>query len=122
MKNEILQCPAVIETIRTLVDGGLKITIDTPELIPEDITTLMQLKNKEGYFVFKPNRIIEEDILTLPEEPVEKFKKNKSPSERLYNTLFVYWSQQGSKGVFDNFYKAYIEKKINEIKEKLQNE
>jgi hypothetical protein len=122
MNNELLQCPAVIETIRTLVDGGLKITLDTPELTATDITTLMQLKNKAGYFVFKLSQLIEEDILTIPEEPIEKFKKNKSQSERIYNTLFVYWKQQGSKGEFADFYKKATEKYINSIKDKLEPE
>lgn len=122
MNNELLQCEGVIETIRTLVDRGLKITLETPELKPQDITTLMGLRNKAGYFLFKPSRFMAEDISNIPEKPVEDFAKNKKPSVRLYNTLFVYWKQQGIGGEYDDYYKAYIEKRIKEIKDKLEPE
>lgn len=48
--------------------------------------------------------------------------KNKSKSEELRNILYVYWSQQlsGKYPNFDKYYNAYMDKHIDNIKEKLQ--
>lgn len=99
MNKELLQCPAVIDGIRTLVDRGLKITLDLPELVPEDVATLISLRNQEGYFVFKPSRIIEEDIISLPEEPVEKFAKNKSLAKGNIMFCFFYGNKVEAKEI-----------------------
>lgn len=122
MSNEILQVEGQITKITTLSDGGLNLTVNTPDLIPEDITTLMGMKNKQGYFVFKLSHMIEQDIISLPEEPVEKFNQKKTPSVRLRNVLFVLWTQNGSKGSFDNYYNDKMELIINSLKEKLEPE
>ena len=102
---DILQVQGVIESFKTLADGGLQLKVGTPDLTPEDAAILLSLKGREGYFVFKPSRLIEQDILTLPEEPVEKFIKKKSPSQRLYNIIFLIWKNNGSKGLFEDYYK-----------------
>jgi len=120
MSNEILQVEGQITKITTLSDGGLNLTVNTPDLIPEDITTLMGMKNKLGYFIFKLSHMIEQDILNLPEEPVEKFRKNKTPSERLYNVIFLLWKQNGSKGTYEDYYKQKMELIISSVKEKLE--
>lgn len=120
MPNEILQVEGQITKITTLSDGGLNLTVNTPDLIPEDITTLMRMKNKLGYFVFKLSHMIEQDILNIPEEPIEKFAKNKSPSKRLYDVIFILWKQNGSKGVYEDYYKQKMELIINSVKEKLE--
>lgn len=46
---------AVITEIKTTSDGGYKIKIDLPELEPEDMTKLLQMKGKEGAFAFAPD-------------------------------------------------------------------
>jgi hypothetical protein len=45
----------------------------------------------------------------------------KSPSQRLRDVLYVLWEHRGSKGDFEQFYIASIEKVINRIKEELDN-
>jgi hypothetical protein len=121
MTNNTLQVPAEITSFKTKgVDVILTVDI-IQELMPEDMTTLMMLRNKPGYFVFKPEKFIEEDIITLPEK-YDLEAGEKTPSQRLRSVLFVFWNQKRKdKGVdFDSFYKDQMEKFINSVKDKLE--
>jgi hypothetical protein len=123
MENEILQIPSIIpqDGIKTMKDGGVRIVVETQELLPEDITTLMRLRNQIGYFVFKPEKFIEEDIISLPEK-YELEAGEKTPSQRLRSVLYVFWDQKKrDKGVdFNSFYKDQMERFIRTVKEKLE--
>ena len=78
------------------------------ELVPEDELKILQLKQQEGWMVFSPSEIKQEDI---PEEPIPEFKGDKTPAQRLRSTLYVYWEKNTNKQkTFDEFYKSYMEK------------
>ena len=111
------QCPGAINSIKTLNDGSLNLTINTPEVCPEEMTKLFELHRKEGWFHFALAPLEEKD-LEIPEVKVE-FKNDKTPSQRLRNVIFVWWEQLGSKGSFDSYYKKVMENLIEQIKEKL---
>lgn len=111
-----LTIPATIDKIATRVDNTISISVSTQELEPEGATALFSLKGKLGWLLFAESDIKEEDI---PKEPAPEFKTDKTPSQRLRAILWVYWEAQGKKGSFENFYRAWVEKKINEIKEVL---
>lgn len=100
----------------TMADKGLRVQVDTNELTPEDAGKVMMMKDKFGYFVFA-EQVNENDIKDLPKIILEK--EEKSPSARLRATLFVYWKQKKVGNDFDLFYKRWINKKINEIKDLL---
>lgn len=51
---------------------------------------------------------------------VDKEINQKSPGARLRNTLFVLWTQEGSREYFEDFYKKTMEGFIEKIKERLQ--
>lgn len=112
----MFQTPATIQSVRTLVDGGNKLDIITRELNPEEMTELFKLKGKEGWFLFKENLIKEEDI-KLPDIKVEK--SDKTPSQRLRAVLYRLWENTSQTKTADEFYKDYIDRLINSIKEKL---
>ena len=116
MKN-LFQTSAQIQKIMTLVDGGVKLDCITQELSPEEATILFSLKGKQGWFLFQEAPIKKEDI-EIPEIEGE-FKKDKTPSQRLRNTLYRFWENQGSKKTFEQFYKEQMERFIIAIKEKL---
>jgi hypothetical protein len=86
-------------------------------LLPEQAALLFQLKGKLGWFLFSESEIKEKDI---PKEAAPEFKSDKTPSQRLRSTLYVYWKQNTNQvKTFDTFYKEWMEKKITEIKETL---
>jgi len=88
----MFQVPSIVNTIKTLVDGGCKLDITTRELKPSEMTELFQLKNKEGWLLFKENEIKEKDLDNIPEAINDEFDK-KTPSQRFRDRLFVYYKQ-----------------------------
>jgi hypothetical protein len=75
------------------------------------------LKSKQGWFLFKENEIVMQDI---PTESAPEFKNDKTPSQRLRAALYVYWdSKTARKQDFNSFYDSWVERKIHEIKDKL---
>lgn len=86
----LFQTPAIVQSIRTLVDGGCKLDIVTRELNPTEMASLFALKNKEGWLLFKEHEIQPSDVEKIPDQPIEEFEK-KSPSQRLHDRMFVYY-------------------------------
>lgn len=114
----LFQTSAIVEGISTRQDRTLKITLSTQELQPEQASLLLNLHQKQGWFLFSENELTEKD---LPPDSAPEFKSDKSPSQRLRACLYIYWKQNTSKQKpFDTFYKDWTEKKINEIKDTLK--
>ena len=92
--------------IATMSDWGCKITLYTPELPPEEMAYLF-LAKKTGIA----------DSIGV-EEKAWDWKSN---SQRLRNTLYIYWEnfEKNRYTFFNDFYTSWMEKKISEIKEKL---
>lgn len=109
-----IQTNVVITGVRSKVDGSLGVSLGTPELTPEEKAEFMRLQGINLIALFTP--------LDEPEAPkhiVDSEIDHKTPSQRLRNTLFVLWKQGGEKEDFEIFYKNWIEKFIDKIKEKL---
>lgn len=98
---------AQIGNISTMADWGIKITIYTPELPPEEMIAL---------FMAKKGWLIED--LDIPETRTDS---KKSPSERLRSVLYIYWenNMKNTFAKFDTFYLDWMDKKIDQIKERL---
>jgi hypothetical protein len=76
----------------------------------------MNLHNTIGWFVFSVTDIQASDI---PDDPVE-FEGEKSPSQSLRDTLFVYHQKQGGKTEdFTSYWRKYVEQQKNKIKNKI---
>ena len=86
-------------------DGSLKITLVTRALDPNTMAEIFYSLNSE---------VVQIDI---PEETDDK-----SPSQRLRAVLYVLWEQQWKErfSTFALFYAHYMEKIIDQIKEKLE--
>ena len=110
----MFQVSSQIEQIKSLADGTWQLKISTQELTPEQVAEVASLKQKQGWFLFKENEIEASDI---PNEEAPEFKTDKSPSQRLRAVLYIYWSENtGKTKSFDLFYKEWMNKKIEEIK------
>jgi len=122
IKKELLQVPSQITKVETLLDKTLKLSVHTQELTASDKAVLFDLQNKIGWFVFAEAEIAPEDLVELPKLTTE-FKSQKTPSERLRAILYVWWDHLGrEKGTHkssDEFYRNYIEKIIDNIKQKI---
>lgn len=112
------QAPAAIQSFRTLVDGGNKLDVVTQELPPEEAVKLLALKGKVGWFVFAEQELTEQDI---PDVKLDsEIGETKTPSQRLRNAIYVYWSENTDKKTdFNDYYKKQLEKFINVVKEQI---
>lgn len=106
-----LQTPAYINSIRSLADKTLRLTVDCQELPPEQSSLLFSLLQKYGYFLFKETEFNEEDLLNIPEIQTE-FRNDKSPSQRLRNILYRVWEAKFKSQFtdFETFYKWEMNK------------
>lgn len=101
----------------------LRITVDTQEtLTPETMARLFTLKDRLGWFFFAEQQEALPDAIEtaeLPEIALEDGEK--SPSQRLRAVLFIYWKQHPPKDNpdFELFYRRWMERTINAVKEKL---
>lgn len=114
---------AQIEGIQSRKDNTIKVVLGTQELKPSDGGKLLALSNKLCSIGIAPNDLTPEEIKTLQESrlSIDDVPNGKSLSQRLRSVLFVYW-QQHDTGFeeFNDFYADYMEKRITNIKSKLE--
>jgi len=96
---------------------GLKITIHTNELSPEQMTAILSLYEKQGWFVFKETSIKNEEIKDLPDIKIETGEK--PPSQRMRAVLFRIWENDKRGKTFEQYYREQMERIIEQLKSKL---
>lgn len=115
----MFQVASTIESISTRKDHTLKISLSTQELNGEQKAELFNLHNKLGWFLFSESEMTMADI---PEEQPE-FNNRKSDSQRLRNVLYIYWNKLQEDGrtkkTFEQFKKEWYERKIEQIKQSI---
>ena len=87
----IFQAQAQIQSVQTLTDGSIKLSVVTQELRPEDLTQLFRLRGKLGWFLMKETEIKSEEI---PTEEITLEGRYKTPSQELRSVLFIYWREK----------------------------
>ncbi len=111
-----VKCSGTIDGVRTLKDGGLRVTVDTPILGQDLMADLFQLKDKLGWVIFAPNGTPE---IEIPSKKVADFKEPKTPGQRLRATIWRWWESEGKPGDSERFYEAKIEVFIDWVKQKM---
>ena len=106
-----IETDLIITSIRAKVDGSLSFTATTPELTAEEKVEVMKLQNVNLYCMLRPT-----DLVNAPSIKVDKEINQKTPSARLRNTLYVYWTQYNTGQDFEEFYKAEMERIIEGYK------
>lgn len=112
----VFQAPGVITGVQTLVDGTVKLTVAVSKELPSDeMATLFEArKTGEGWFLFSPNPI---DEAAVPKEKAESGFEGKTPSQRLYNVLYVRWRELTDMAKpFDIYYQEQMGKMIDLLK------
>lgn len=112
---KVFTIPAILDGFRPLKDGGASLTFHTQELSQDDKVEIMGYYNSFGFVAFSKNEINTSD---LPKGNAND-DTGKSPSQRIRAVLFVMWTQKGSSGDFEVFYKQQMERFIDRIKEEL---
>ena len=109
--------PVIIAGLSTKVDGSIKIVLETREFPADDAAKVFSLRNKEAWAILSPTEM---DDSVIPKDKPDPVINKKTPSERLYNVMYVLWKQKGEHGDFDTFYKQQMERIIETIKSKLE--
>lgn len=113
-----IQFAAQVDGVAKKKDGTLTVKLGTQELGPQDTAQIFEMGNRL-IWVAMAETAIKEDDLNIP-EAITEFKSDLTPSQRLRNTLFVYWKKNKRDRIdFDSYYKREIEKIIDYLKEKL---
>ena len=110
----MIKLPAYFSGFSSRADKSIGLKFTTQELPAETLAELQTLNQTFGNLVYSENQILPHDV---PTGSVEGW--GKSPSERLFDVLYVYFKQQKKAGTFEDFYKAQMEKWIEAIKSKL---
>ena len=116
--SKTIQFSAQIDGVKLKKDRTLEIKLGTQELAPEETSLIFDLGEKQIWCALAETVLTEND-LNIPESLTE-FKDDKTPSKRLRNTFYVYWSKNfKGKQEWDSWYKGQMEKIIDFVKEKL---
>lgn len=118
--DSLFQIPATVSGFKSMSGRAVRLSIDTQENLSDvEIGKISALNEKFGYFCFLPGQMIKaEDLSNLP--PLPKWEEdNKSPAQRMRNTLYVLWEQKGKNGAFEDFYMKQMGRFIEAVKEKL---
>lgn len=116
----MITLPAQIDSIRSLKDGSVKVTLETQELTPSAAGDLFSLQGKFCYVAFKLEHFRREEIDALESLKADYQETGKTPSQRLRNILHV-WFKQEPQGFdsFTLFYEHHLEKLCDHFKGKL---
>ena len=100
-----------------MMDKGLRLQVDTQELVPSDKAEVMSMYGDLGVFVFSKVDIKPEDLVELPEVKTEK---KKTDSQRLRDRMFVYykWKYEKSDG-FDYWYSRELDRIGQDLLDKM---
>lgn len=109
-----ISTPLIINSFRTKKDGSMSFSAETPEISSEEKVAFMDLQGINLNAIFEPTDFKAEDQIKVKGEVWQK-----TPSERLYNVVYVYWTQKGGKGDFRKFYESQMEIIIQRVKNML---
>ena len=102
-----------ITSIRGKVDKSVGLTISTPELTVEEKSTFFELQGVDSDILISPKD------MQAPEYKIDKEIETKTPGQRLRAVVYVLYSQLTVKEDFNEFYRKYMEKIIDRVKEQL---
>lgn len=118
-----------IDSIRSLNDNSMRVSLGTPELSPEIVGNMYGMLKQPGYVVISTMPISQKQLDAVETATIDREFENKTPSQRLRNTLYVLWEQTQPKEVapdgsmmyvdFDLFYKRKMNEFIKFVKDKL---
>ena len=117
-----------VDNLRTLADNSLRVSIGTPELSPETVAKLYSSLKQPGYIVISTTNISQKQIDAVERAARDREFENKTPSQRLRNSLYVWWEKEQPSEIdingvsrvmdFDLFYRRQMNKLIEFVKTK----
>lgn len=112
--------PAILESFRSLKDKTIKLSFETNEPTPDQMQDIALNNQKYGYLVFSGTQISDQQLAEIENSKNDLYDNTKTPSKRLRNALYVWWTQnpQGYTK-FEDYYLFQMERIITNVKDKL---
>lgn len=108
---------AIFSGVKSRKDRSYRLEFDTRELGGEDAAKLLSMQMDEGWLLFAPTSSIDEK--DIPKSNADSGAGGKTPSQRLRAVLFILWSQRGSEGDFEDYYRRKMESIIDQFKDRI---
>jgi hypothetical protein len=109
-----MKLPSYFLRFGSKIDGSASLSFGTQELSAEDFARLKRELGSFGWLVFAP----QEDHIEIPNEKITD--ERKKPSERQRAVLYLISQKKGiPKDEFEQWYRAYMDKHIERLKEQL---
>lgn len=115
--KQLIQVPAQVMGMNPKADRSWKLVFETRELQGEEVKLLVDNFQGEGWLLFSPNEVSVKDV---PTESADAGVK--SQSKRLRDVIFILWKQRSEKGDFESYYRTYLERLIEYVQSKLEEE
>lgn len=107
---------AMVNTIRSLKDGSITISLETQELSPANAGEIFSLRGRLVTVYLSPSDISSKE-LSLVDTIEPDLPGGKTPSQRMRNVLYILWKQD-AEGYKD--FPQYYESKMNTYIESLK--
>lgn len=117
MSSDIVKVGAILDGVKTLSDGTLKVSFALNEIPSDCAASIIKLHRQWGWLLFSPSHSLE-----VPDEPPPEFRNDKSMSQRLRAVLYIWHEQSKSGQSFDSWYRDKMETIISWVKDKLEPE
>lgn len=112
-----VQLPAQLLKVSSRADRTYKVEFNTRELSGHEAATLLGELMNEGWLLWSPNELTEQDI---PDEKADSMTAQKTQAQRIRGVLFRLYEQSGSQGDFETYYRIKTEQIIDTLKAKLE--
>lgn len=114
-----IRLTATMGTITAKKDRSIAFRLNTPELTEQEKVAFMELQPEVLEIFLKPL-----DVPNAPDISVKAQKDEKTPSQRLRNTIYALWASKKDAGEyvnedFNTYYNQTMEAFINKVKERL---
>lgn len=118
MDRQLITVPAQVIGMKPRADRSWRVDFETRELTGEEVKILADNFQGEGWLLFSPN--VDSGIAEAEIPVTDADAGMESPSVKLRKRCWLLWKQQGSKGSFDNFYLATMQKFMEFLETKLE--
>ena len=122
MENELTSIPCIFKAARSLINKVLLLTFETQELDEGTIGSTMSQIEKYGHLIFYPNDVkySSENLEKLVDKPVAAFKSARTPSQKLRQLMWIYYTKlTGGDAGFEEYYAGQIGKLIQRWQEEI---
>lgn len=115
--SDKVKLSAQLLKIESRSDRTYKLIFNTQELHGDQAARLLPLLMSQGWLLFAPSELDDEDV---PDYKPDPLTGNKSQAARIRGALYRRWEKLGKKGDFEMYYNIATERFLDQIKASLE--